>query len=190
MNYFKTMFEPFKEEKIVKTISLIGILGALSIALSFTATISLGPYLKIGFGSLANRIVDFIFGPIVGGIFGGVMDIIKFVLNPSGPFHFGFTLNAILGSVLFGSVVYNKKLTIHRILIANVLVKGIVNIGLNTLWLSQISGKGIYAIIAPRIASNFVMIGVDTAIYFSIFKIIKVLVDNYYKSTNKSNLTV
>ena len=188
MNYFKKMLEPFKEEYIVKTIAFLGIMGAFSILLSKFANIKVLPTLNIGFGSVANRVVDFVFGPIVGAIFGGVMDILKFFLNPgNGPFHFGFTFNAIVASILFGAVVYKKKITILRIFFANLLVKVIVNIGLNTFWLSQLYGKGFFAIIVPRLFSNVVMLGIDTALYFIIFKAISEIANNYLPDSNKKN---
>lgn len=43
-----------------------------------------------------------LFGPVVGGIMGGIGDILKFLIKPTGPYFFGYTLNAMLGPVIYG----------------------------------------------------------------------------------------
>ena len=64
-----------------KTVVLCGLLAALAIVLSMVASIQLGPYIKIGFSGLPNRIVEFLFGPAVGCLFGGALDLLKYVLK-------------------------------------------------------------------------------------------------------------
>lgn len=65
--------------------------------------------LKIGFSFIANELTAMLFGPVVGGIMGGVADIIKYLLKPTGPFFFGFTFNAILGAVIYGVMLYKSR---------------------------------------------------------------------------------
>ena len=93
-----------------KTVVLCGLLAALAIVLSMVASIQLGPYIKIGFSGLPNRIVEFLFGPAVGCLFGGALDLLKYVLKPDGPFFFGFTFNAMLSGLisLWISMLYGK----------------------------------------------------------------------------------
>ena len=59
--------------------------GALSVVLGYYS-FKITPNLKIGFGSIPNMLVDYLFGPVVGGLFGGAMDVIKFMLKPDGGF--------------------------------------------------------------------------------------------------------
>ena len=56
-----------------------------------------------------------LFGPVVGGIMGGVADIIKYLLKPTGPFFFGFTFNAILGAVIYGVMLYKSRSALKNI---------------------------------------------------------------------------
>lgn len=59
-----------------KNLALCGVMGALSMVLGIVASIQIGPYIKIGFSGLPNRIVECLFGPVIGCIFGGTMDIL------------------------------------------------------------------------------------------------------------------
>jgi len=150
-------------------LTTLGILGALAVVLGMVASIDLGPYIRIGFSGIPNRIVDFLFGPIVGGIFGGMMDVLKFIAKPTGPFFFGFTIDAILSGVIYGCFLYKKPLTWWRVLIPEILVKVFINCGLNTLWISMLYGKGFLALLPGRVIKNAIMLPIDTAILLVAF---------------------
>ena len=134
MKKLKELYQQsLKELCRTKTIVLCGLLAALAIVLSLVASIQLGPYIKIGFSGLPNRIVEFLFGPVVGCLFGGALDLLKYVLKPDGPFFFGFTFNAMLSGLIYGSLLYRRPVSIKRIVIAEFFVKLVINCGLNTL---------------------------------------------------------
>ena len=72
MQKLKELYQhSLKEFCNTKTVVLCGILAALAIVLSMVASIQFGPYIRIGFSGLPNRIVEFLFGPVVGCLFGG-----------------------------------------------------------------------------------------------------------------------
>jgi ECF transporter S component (folate family) len=158
--------DSLKEFASTKNLALVGMMGALAIVLSLVASISLGPYIKIGFSGLPNRIVETMFGPVVGCIFGGAMDIIKYMTKPDGPFFFGFTFDAMLAGVIYGTILYRKPVSIKRILVADLLVKAIVNCGFNTLWISVLYGKAFFALLPLRLLKNAIMLPIDSAILF------------------------
>ena len=67
MKKLKELYQQSLQELChTKTVVLCGLLAALAIVLSMVASIQLGPYIKIGFSGLPNRIVEFLFGPAVG----------------------------------------------------------------------------------------------------------------------------
>ena len=71
MKKLKELYQQSLQELChTKTVVLCGLLAALAIVLSMVASIQLGPYIKIGFSGLPNRIVEFLFGPAVGCLFG------------------------------------------------------------------------------------------------------------------------
>lgn len=155
-----------KEFTSTRTLALLGIMGALALVLNMVASISIGPYIKIGFSGLPNRIVETLFGPVVGCIFSGAMDIIKYVVNPTGPFFFGFTFDAMLAGVIYGSILYRRPVSIKRILAADLLVKLIVNCGFNTYWLSILYGNAFLALLPLRMLKNAIMLPIDSIILF------------------------
>jgi len=90
MKKIKQLFsDSLHEFTVTKNLVLCGLMAAIAIVLSMVASISIGPYVKIGFSGIPNRIVEFLFGPVVGCIFGGALDLLKFMIKPDGPFFFG-----------------------------------------------------------------------------------------------------
>lgn len=37
-------------------------------------------------------------------IFGGALDVLKYIIKPTGPFFFGFTFDAMLSGIIYGSI--------------------------------------------------------------------------------------
>ena len=178
MKKMKQMYlDSLKELNTVKTVVLCGLMAALAVVLGTIASIDIGPYIRIGFSSIPNRIVDCLFGPAAGTLFGGALDILKYVLKPSGPFFFGLTFNAMLAGFLYGSVLYKKPVTMKRILAAEFLNKVLVNCLLNTLWISMLYGKGFFVLLPARIIKNAVMLPVDSMILFFALTAVKKLVN-------------
>ncbi len=163
-----------------RTLAFLGIMGALAIVLNWVASIDIGPYVKIGFSGLPNRLVEAMFGPVVGAFFGGAMDVIKYFLKPSGPFFFGFTFDAMLAGILYGSILYKRPVSFWRILFADFLVKLIVNCGFNTLWISILYGKSIIAILPLRILKNAIMLPIDAIIQFAALTVLTRIVAQFH----------
>lgn len=173
----KMLLSSLHELKSTRNVALCGLFAALAIVLGMVATISIGPYIRIGFSGLPNRMVEFLFGPVVGCFFGGALDILKYLLKPEGPFFFGFTLNAMLAGVIYGSILYQKPISIKRIVLAEFLCKLLVNCLLNTLWLSILYGQGFLAILPMRILKNAIMLPIDSFIlWFTLTYVKKFLV--------------
>lgn len=167
MKKIKQLFsDSLHEFTVTKNLVLCGLMAAIAIVLNMVASISIGPYVKIGFSGIPNRIVEFLFGPVVGCIFGGALDLLKFMIKPDGPFFFGFTFNVMLAGLIYGCLLYHKPLSIKRIVIAEFLVKLIVNCGLNTLWISMLYGKAFFVLLPMRLLKNVIMLPIDSAIVF------------------------
>ncbi len=169
MNFFNRLKESAKEFKSVINTAVCGLMAALAIVLGLVASIDIGPYIRIGFSGIPNRIVEYMFGPVVGVIFGGALDVLKFIAKPTGPFFFGFTFDAMLSGFIYGSFYYKKKVSIVRILIAEFLVKLIVNCGFNTLWISILYGKGFLVLLPARLLKNLIMWPIDSIILLLVF---------------------
>ena len=85
-----------------------GLMGALAIVLD-QFSVALNPFVKIGFSGLPNRLIDYLFGPAVGALFGAVMDVVKFIIKPDGTFQPAFTLVPIVASVIYGYFLFECR---------------------------------------------------------------------------------
>ena len=176
----KTKLPTLSKLSDVKVLCFCGMMGALAIVLGYIATIKVGQYIRIGFSGLPNQVVDYLFGPWIGAIFGGAMDIIKWFASGDGNFFPGFTITAMLGAVIYGFFLYNKPLKISNIVISQLLVKLVCNIGLNTLWLNMLYGQAFKAILPGRIISNAVMLPIDCFIMFAMLKIVSKVIKPHF----------
>ena len=166
---FSRIYESSREFKKVTTITTCAMFGALAVVLGYYS-LKITPNLKIGFGSIPNMLVDYLFGPVVGCLFGGAMDVIKFMLKPDGGFMPGFTFDAMLAAFLYGLFFYKKKLSLPRILTAKLVVIIICNIILATYWLTLLNGKGFLALLPARAIKNLIQWPVDSLIFFLVAK--------------------
>jgi ECF transporter S component (folate family) len=174
--------------KLTHNMVLCGLMGALAIALNFTSSFYITPYIRIGFSGLPNRIIEYLLGPGVGVIFGAVMDILKYITKPDGgAFFFGYTFNAMVAGLIYGTILYKKPVKLLRVFSAELLIKIIVNLGLNTLWLSVMNGQAFMAILPARVIKNICFLPVDTAILFFTLTFISKLVTLPEFSRYKSN---
>lgn len=159
-----------REFKNVRTICLCGVFAALAIVLSYVASIQIGDYIRIGFSGLPNEFVDFIFGPAVGSVFAAMLDILKYLLKPTGGFIPGLTLNAFLAGLVYGSFLYHKPIRFWRILVMKLVVGLGINVLLGTYWLSQYYGWSFFLRLPDRLVSNLIMWPVDTVVLYLLLK--------------------
>lgn len=174
---YKEMYRSsFQELFVTGNMVLCGFMAALAVVLSMVASIEIGPYIRIGFSGIPNRIVECLFGPVTGCLFGGALDILKYALKPTGPFFFGFTFDVMLAGILYGSILYKKPVSIKRIVTAELLAKIVVNCFFNTLWISMLYGKGFFILLPARLLKNLLMLPIDSAILFFSLTYVKKLV--------------
>ena len=168
MRKLATLFtDSYHEFKYVRTITLTGMLGAVSVVLGYL-TLELGETLKIGFSSIANQIVYYLFGPVVGGAFGGALDSLKYLVKPTGPYFPGWTFGAMLAGLIYGVFYYKKTISLGRVLVAELLVSVICNMLLGTYWLTLMYGNGFMQIFWLRVQKNLIMWPINSLIFYSI----------------------
>ena len=161
----KTLRKSAGEFKKLQTVVFCGLMGALSIILGLFASIHFGPF-SITYAWIPNRIIDFMFGPVVGALYGGVMDVIKFMLKPNGSFNLAYTAMAVLAGLIFGVVLYNKQISFMRIVFAQTLVKIFINVGMGTYLMAFERGQAFMALMPVRLIKNLIMIPLDSILLF------------------------
>jgi ECF transporter S component (folate family) len=134
---------------------------ALEIILTRFLSINL-PIVRIGFGFLPVAMSGMLFGPVWAGLGYVVGDILGMLIFPSGAYFPGFTLSAFLTGTLYGIFFYNKEITLKRSFVASITVLTLITVCLNTVWLSIMMGKGVYALLPPRIVEACFMVIVQT----------------------------
>ena len=170
MKKFVTLFTDSMEElKHVNTVTVMAMFAAISVVLGYF-TLVLGDYLKIGFSTIANQFVYYLFGPVAGAAFGGALDILKYIIRPTGAYFPGFTIGAMVGGVIYGCFLYKRPIRFTRVLAAELTVSVICNMLLGTLWLSMLYGKAFMVLLPMRAFKNLIMWPVNSMLFYTIGK--------------------
>ena len=168
MERLATLFTgSFRQLKQVKTVTVCAMLGAVAIVLGSLS-------IELGSTGIPNEIVHMLFGPVVGSVFAGTMDILKYLIKPTGAFFPGFTLIAMLAGLIYGSFYYKKELNFWRVLAAHITVALICNVLLNTWCLSILYGKAFAVLLPARLVKNAIMCPIDAFIFYHIAKVLDV----------------
>ncbi|BBF44538.1 substrate-specific component FolT of folate ECF transporter [Lachnospiraceae bacterium KM106-2] len=161
--------ESFLELQHVTTLVLTAFFIGLAIVIGFY-TIQIGEIIKIGFSFIAVALTGFMFGPVVGGLMGGLTDIISFVIKPTGPFFPGFTLTSILSGMVYGIFLYKKPISLLRVFLAKFTVSLFLNLFLSTFWLNMLYGKAFIPLLATRCIKQAVMLPIEVALLYVVMK--------------------
>ncbi len=159
-----------QELKSVNTLVLTALLIALGIVLGELFSIQLTQNMKIGISFIATQLTATLFGPVVGGIMGGVTDILKFIMKPTGSFSILWTLNAIVGPMIYGIMLYKKKLTLLRILISKAVVAVLVNVLMSCLWSAILYGNAFWALIPVKVLQQIIQVPIQSLIFYLFVK--------------------
>lgn len=170
--------------QLVQAAFLVAISIAMTRFLYFFVPLAGMPALRISFGEIPLMMSGLLFGPIIGGISGLAADAIGVMINPQGAFHPGFMLSSMLWGIIPGFLgVYFKSkgekgnpYTVQRIVLTVVLCMVVISLGLNTLWLSTMFGKGFMVLLPGRLISALVNIPLHSFIISTLLKHLRRLV--------------
>ena len=101
------------------------------------------------------------------------MDIVKFLIKPTGAFFPGFTLVAIVAGLIYGCFYYKRPLTLTRVLIAELTVCVICNMLMSTYFLSMLYGKGFLALLPMRAFKNIIMWPINSVLFYTVRKVLE-----------------
>lgn len=164
--------DSFREVKKPTSLTATAMLTELAVVLGFYA-IQLTPAIKISFAFLANELTALLFGPVMGAMMGGIADILKFIVKPTGAFFPGFTLNAILAGVIYGMILYKKPVRLSRIIIAKAITAILIDLFLTSLWINIMYGTPYIAILTTRITKELIMFPIEVALFYSSAKLLE-----------------
>ncbi len=168
-----------------KNLVQAGFLVAISIVMTrflyFFIPIAGLPTIRISFGEIPLMISGLLFGPVLGGISGLAADVIGITVNSQGAFHPGFTLSSVLWGVIpgiFGMYFKFKAkntnpFTGQRIFLTVLVSIVIISLGLNTIWLSRLFGKGFMVLFPGRVIAALLNIPLQSFIINLLIKQLK-----------------
>ena len=168
----KAFGDSYKELKKLKTLVVTALLIAIGIILG-QFSIQLTETTKIGISFIATQMTANLFGPVVGGIMGGVADVLKFIIKPTGPFLIGYTISAILGPMIYGVLLYKKPISFWRILLSKTVVAILINLLLGTFWSYHYFGAAFWAAIPAKLIQQVIQVPVQSIIYYFVMKALK-----------------
>lgn len=165
-------------KEMVQAAFLVAISIAMTRFFYFFVPLAGFPALRISFGEIPLMIGGLLFGPLIGGIGGIVADMIGIMINPQGAFHPGFTLSSMLWGVIPGFLgIYFKStgstrnpFTIQRVVLTVTICFIVISLGLNTLWLSTMFGKGFMIMLPGRVIAALINIPLQSYIVVLLLK--------------------
>lgn len=154
----------------VKKVVFISLFIAIEVILTRFLSIQT-PIVRIGFTFLPIALSAIMFGPLFAGIAAGLADIIGMMLFPSGAAYFpGFTISAVLTGVIYGLFLYKKPKNFWRVSLSVIIITLFVHIGLDTIWLWMLTGKGVIGLLPVRIAKSLIMLPIQIVMIQAMWK--------------------
>lgn len=193
--------------KIKKVVIAALLLATMIISdrfLSFNTT-----FFTINVSFIPALITAILLGPIYSMLVFGLTDYIGAHLFPFGEYFAGFTLSAVIKGLIYGIFLYpglkekfldtkigeskfgkvisnvllpkesSTKRFIVNLIVSSIIVRFIVNIFLQALWLNILFGKAYLAIIPTRFVTQLVMFIVQIIVTPGIYNILKKEVNKY-----------
>lgn len=151
------------------TLSMVtmGLLMAVQLVVS-RFTIS-NQFMRLSFTFLVAALLAKWFGPWWGMMTAALVDIVG-TLMTGGPYFVGFTISAIVGSLIYALFFYQQPITWWRIIVAQLLVVVLVNIGLNSEWLVIMYHTPLWGILPVRLMKEAVTTPIQIVLLYVVLK--------------------
>lgn len=125
---------------------------------------------KLSFSFPARAMCALVCGPVAGMAYGFVEDILGFILQPTGEFFFGYTISTMAGMLVYALCFYRRRVTVVRIVVANVLVNIFVNAMMGSLWTMMIRGGGYWGWFTVSLSKNLLTIVPKSVVLYFFFQ--------------------
>ena len=180
-NYFKKVGDKFKksgsELSKPQNLAVASMLLAIAVVLRYfenNGMALLGTNLiKVGFDTLPVAVAAMLYGPVVGGIVGGLTDFLGFIAAPVGGAYIpGFTISMIIMGMIYGIAFYKETIKLPRIIITEVIITLFVNIFLGVTWVVLFYGMSLEKALSIRGIKEFFDLPITVALNFAVFKLL------------------
>ena len=149
-----------------KDIAVIGLMIAIKVVLTRFLAVET-QFVRVSFTFIPTILLAVMYGPWVSGFSGAGADLLGFFLFPKGfPFSPGFTISAAIGPMIYAFILYKKRLSLGRLITANLAVTVFVNVGLNSLWLYILYDQAFWGMLPIRLGENILTLPIEIAIIY------------------------
>ena len=76
-----------------------------------------------------------------------------------------------MSGAIYGAMLYDREVSLKRVLLTKLLIDVICNLLLNTLWLNLLYGKAFFAILPARALKNLLQYPVDVILLYPLLKL-------------------
>ena len=175
LNLYRTPFTPAYWREASAAMSSLKLLVFAALMVAVTRALSMIPgipiaHTKLTWGFLSRSLCALVCGPVMGLVFGFVEDILGFILHPTGDFFPGYTLSTMVGVLVYALCFFRRRITVVRLVAANLLVNLLVNAGLGSIWSTVVRGGVYWGWFIPSIAKNIVTILPKAAVLYFLFQ--------------------
>ena len=173
-DYWKSSADKLRQPRYLALIAL------------FIAVKSVAGMFRIPVGENLNIILTFVFvsteaciiGPAAGLVSGMVTDLVGFMMFPGGPFFFGYTLTAMLGSLVYALFLYRRRVTVLRLALAKAVCNYFINVLLGSLWSAMLYSKGYVYYATASLLKNTLLLPFEIIILVLVFNLIVPVLQN------------
>lgn len=173
---FKRSAEMLKKTKFI---AMLGIIIAMKIVLN-ASYIPLSESLKIKFVFLFNAVEGAIFGPIPCLISGFLTDVLAYMLHPAGAFFIGYTISTMLRSLVWALGLYEKKITVVRLVICKIINNVLISAILGSVWTTILYSKGYVYYVTSSLIKNITLLPFEIILLVIFMNMILPVLNRYH----------
>lgn len=155
----------------VRVLAFSGLVCAMAIVLESFPIYLLGQSLKIYFSFLVVGLGCACYGPLVGMAAGAVIDTVGFLLAGYGePYFPGYLVTAVLSGLIYGVLLYRRRVSIPRLILLRLLINYGSNVLLGSVWKAMLYGKGYLYYVSTGLVKNTVMLPIEVFLMWLVLR--------------------
>lgn len=155
----------------VRVLAFSGLVCAMAIVLESFPIYLLGQSLKIYFSFLVVGLGCACYGPLVGMAAGAIIDTVGFLLAGYGePYFPGYLVTAVLSGLIYGVLLYRRRVSIPRLILLRLLINYGSNVLLGSVWKAMLYGKGYLYYVSTGLVKNTVMLPIEVFLMWLVLR--------------------
>ncbi len=163
----------------VKTFVFAGVFIALTILLTYVFSLQT-PFVRISFGFLPVAVYATLFGPARGALMAAAADILGTALFMSGAYFPGFTGSALLSGLIYGYFLHGHELTWQRIALPFISNFLLIDLGLNTFWLTLLYHQAAWTFVLSRFIKGAIFLPIHILLFGMIWRPLALLLPRWH----------